>query len=84
MAAITLGESLDQSVLVFKYPAPEVVCHSNVNHARFTGDDVDAVTVIVHDQEKKQVPRLRIGIGFANPNATLGMTTFLYGGNDFC
>jgi hypothetical protein len=78
MTAILTGETFPYPVLVLKHAPTKVVCHSDVNHARFAGDDVDTVAMLSHT-DRKQVPRLRIAIDSANRNATLGMTGL--GGN---
>jgi hypothetical protein len=51
-------------------------CHSNVDHARFAGDDMDAISCDSSLPLQKQVPPLRIAIDKANRNAPVGMTEF--------
>ena len=76
MASILFGKALNEPILVFEHSSAQVVRHPDVDHARLAADDVYA---IANDLSltipEKQVPRLRIPIGFANCNATLGMTS---------
>jgi hypothetical protein len=74
MASVLFGEP---AVLVFEHPPTEVVRHSDVDCSRLASDDVNAVAMVSYDECKQQVPRLRIAIGFANRNATLGMTDWV-------
>jgi hypothetical protein len=76
MAAIFFAEAICQVVLVFVDAALKVVRHSDVDHPRLTGDDVDAVTMFLHRNSHQQVPPLRIAIDEANRNAPVGMTEF--------
>jgi hypothetical protein len=74
MAAVFLGETIHQVVLVFVDTPLQVASHSDVDCSRLAGDDVDAVAMLVHKSSPKQVPPLRIAIDEANRNAPVGMT----------
>jgi hypothetical protein len=76
MATVFLAEAVRQIIPVFVNPPLQVVRHSDVDHARFAGDYIDAIAVGFHFTLHQQVPPLRNAVGFANRNAPVGMTDF--------
>ena len=48
VAAVLLGKSLNEPILVFEHSSAQVVRHPDVDHARLAGDNVYAIAMISH------------------------------------